>query len=549
MSATSLSKKTILKRLQSFYRERTEERKKPDICASLLFDYTLWTTDDTFEKGSSYVTWFNRPRSFIAMRPGILREIKKNTAQEFDEETLETILQKGDYATLCGFHSLAQPGNIFDLINRLYYGSIPGDVYHSESSVPDAISSDPLFAVARAHDVYNKVIEKQLSAETVRILYLGAGRDLQQATAFLDELQRLDTVNQTAVYKKVQVIMSDYSETIVRDAQKQASTHSSSKEHVANRALHFQVVDAFTPEIDHISWIYGSYLYDSISRPMIAKVDGAYYEIQYRAYIQETAEFQRTDGTVISAQEFRTYFETQDVGKLATCRPACFEHIKLEEKLVPIDIHQYHGGAILEALLQNVENVTCELSTATYVHIKKALACLVPGGILEAYDMGDRRVEEMDELSGKIRQVGAVYVGLNFPFLEQLATADDTVAVIEPALHYVRRALCQDVLPLFKLYKIMRSAESEDRTIPEMYFPRETLQQGMPLPSCREITAALCDIQKETLWLYSRGENPIFVERMDSLGFDPQRLKRHLFQHLPDLEREVAYTRLFLRKK
>lgn len=529
----------IIIRLNSYYITRRAEGKKTYLSPELIFEDSLWSADNRFKGGELFVRWFNAPKSFFAIRPGLIH-LLQHSSNHVTPETIQKLFTQGDEYTLSGFESFGVPGNMFDRINAMYYRSINHEVYAQESRVPDAISSDPLFAIARAREFHERVRSEKLQEPTLKVLYLGAGRDLTQIQYFIEEVRQLDIQNNTTVYSRLQVIMSDYSPLIVEEAHQSAKEDPLCSKYLEEGKLFFKVIDALHPTEERVSWISSSYLYDSLSRTILAKVNETYYEILLRAYLQEGT-FQLTDGTVISPEQFRHAFMIGDTEFLARCRPVCFENIRLEEMLVPVNIDALEHGSLLKTVLATAPDSTTELSTETYARMQRAINTLVKGGIFETYDLGIRDISQMDALDGRVKQIGAVYLGLNFPLLCAVASANGNVATYEPAMTYLERTFQTHIIPFFKMYGLIR----DNPELASHYFPPHTHYHNTIPP---ELMTKLRRIYSECMWLFEGKHDSLFERSLAELGFNIPALRTHLFQHSAELNERVEYIRLLVEK-
>ena len=170
------------------------------------------------------------------------------------------------------------------------------------------------------------------------------------AVVFLDGIKSLDYQHGTQIYRRLRYILSDISLKTVEQGRVNAKKHHHAKPHVDAGILQFEVHGAKgnCPAGSHV--ITSSYLYDSISQPIIAKIDGQFHELHLREYIDENGKyFQTRNQEEITPLEFKKWLQQNDIERLSSVNPSCFGSIHWEMKLVRIpNITQYSDGLLLQ---------------------------------------------------------------------------------------------------------------------------------------------------------------------------------------------------------
>ena len=428
--------------------------------------------------------WDKKPHSYFGIRPGFTARVEAYAGDSITPRDLSGLFEEGDELTLGPFKPLGSTDDFFSKLNRWYYGSMGQRAFTWEGKVPIKLPNDPLIQKANARNLHQRVVQGDFGKKgSIIVQKWGSGGLLDPVESFLDEMVRLDEQNRTHVYGRLRYVLSDISDKCIRESRDQAKDEKDdrpAKRHLDAGALKFKIIDATSapPTGDtKVASIESSYLYDSVSQPIIAKVDGRFYEVHYRAYVDNSPgnDFQKSDYQRIHPLKFKRLLIEGDLKKLSYLRPTTFGNIRWEEKLVEIpDIMQYPHGRILEQMTGGVDNITLPTSITILESIKNAAESLRPRGYIQTFDLGIRERGKIVRQSGDIHQYnGSVYSGVNFELIVKTLTDQGFDVKVEHLTDYLEEVLGEKVLPTITLPSCARDTHAFDT-----YFPLHLMRKS-----------------------------------------------------------------------
>jgi hypothetical protein len=484
-------------------------------------------------------------------------------------------------------------------MNHWYFCSLGLKAFTLEGGVPYRFPSSALIQKADARSLYWRVADGELGqgGEQVVVKRWGSGGLFEPALVFLDEIKQLDEQHRTHVYSRVIYVISDISVKAIEESHANAKKHPGAQGHVDAGILQFEVHDAKKISSIRSHVITSSYLYDSISQPIIAKVDGAFYELQYRGYIDENGKyFQTRDRKEITPLEFKRWLERNDLEKLSNVSPYCFRNIRWEAKLVRIaDMTQYPNGLFLENMTQDADNFTLPTGQTSVESLQNAADSLAPNGYVQTFDFGLTSKDDLILTSGTIgRSNGAVYKSVNFCIIERVLKARGFHVEIEAITDYLERTLGEKVLPMRALddcaavgnerrfskyfpFELMRNSRWMRETANRIQAREGYSENGRDL-FCRELKAAgllqwtdkillttrrkgkpdyIVDLRKTLIsyirdypfstlpeqWMHQNSPNDCLIKRLETFGYD-ESLVGHLFRHHQEISKNFHYFHL-----
>jgi len=356
MGRPKVSKRTLLKRIKSL----SPRGRSVDIDPKVLFDKRIWIDKktnhvkrefyDVPEDEPQQTEWayYRAPCTYYGLRGSFIERLKASKRTYFTEKQLVRLFDSADAYTLGDFAPVGTPNDFFMKMNRWYYGSFGTKAFSTMGEVPSGFSHDPFIQQANASLLHEKARKGQFGKRgEIVVQKWGFGGILESVTGFLDHIKKLDKDYGTKIYKRLRYEASDLSKKSVQRCRQEARK----SEHRKAGVLHFKVSDITKPVRGNPACIESSYLLDSISQPILGKIDGVFYEAHFRSYFDLSILKDHCPAgldTVI-ADHFMKLLETDDYEGIAKMNPKLFSNMTWEQKLKKIDITDFpHGRAIAE---------------------------------------------------------------------------------------------------------------------------------------------------------------------------------------------------------
>lgn len=546
-----------------------------------------------------------KPHPQFGVRKSLISKIKNHSKEIISPEEFANILEEGDGATLSNYSSLGTDNNIFSKLNEWYYGALGQRAFTLEGQVPSKFSNDSSINKANAKNLYNRAINGDFGKNTITIQKWGSGGLLDPVISFLDEIVNLDKKNGTNIYKKIRYFVTDTSKKSIRDSINDIKENKHAKVHFDSKVLKFKLLDATNNTSTNVANIESSYLYDSISSSIIAKVDRKFYELHYRLYLDVSYpdNFRLRNYDQITPINFKKLLENNDLKNLSNVNPRTFNSLRWDVKFSEIDIKDYPCGKTLEQMTKNVNNITLPTSINGLDSIKNALNTLAPNGYVQVFDLGivdklDKNVL-LDDFKNKnigdiLRYNGAVYNMVNFYLIAEELKKEGFKVKLEHITNYLTNLLCERVLPAFILPKIIDNEELFNTLFPiekmknykfivetannifekEGYSKRGKNQFYWKLreaelnkwqdnshhnsnnnndyiadyrESLRSFMHYSRALDNIPIWIFEKSSNKKLLETFDFLGFDKSIVK-HLFKYHKEISEKLNYYHLYVQK-
>lgn len=387
-----------------------------------------------------------KPHSYFGLRDGLIRNIRDSSKRKFSFTELRSLLDKGDGFTLGDFGPLGTKNDAFSRMNQWYFGSMGRNAFSPLGEVPGEFSNDPLIQIVNARNLY----ERSLGMEgDILLQKWGSAGAVDPIVAFLNQIRELDRLNGTSLYKKIKYESSDLSEKSVEEG---AATLG--KKHYRKGLVDVKIRDVSKRSDDtFVTNIESGYLYDSISQPVIAKVNGKFYEIHFRPYVDSKGSRPiLLDGTDIEPEVFARWLIRNNMEMLSLVNPKTFSRIRMEQKLVGINMNKYPNGCLIQELTDGIDNISMPTGESHIESIQYALDSLREGGYIQIFDLSIAKVSDIKKASGFVgRFNGSIYMPVNFLIIEKVMKERGYRVRTENVTEYMSDILGHKVFPAFAL--------------------------------------------------------------------------------------------------
>jgi hypothetical protein len=445
----TLPKKELIERLKFIL--ATYKTDKRELDPKIVFDDDIWVS---WRAGQFFSPKFKEidenPHNSFLFRKEIIKAVEKLKKEQISEKDLREIFEKKLSLVLSDFKPSGSEGDIASQINAWYFKTFGTEVFDTKSGrlVPHKTSTHEIFEVANARYLYKKIINKEIKAEQIKILKLGNGKKSKPHIIFLDEIQRLDIKNKTNVYSRIKYIISDFSEKMVEEVKQKISKHLD--------VFEFKVIDALNLEEKNISVIECSYLFDTLSQPILVKYEGGFYEVWTRGVINEDIKIKDKKGKKISALKFKQLLDKNNYKELAKLAPDSFNSIKIERKLVKIHIEKYPYGKSLAKFFEDEDDIYFSTNRTLIDTLKKYKETLVPGGFFQTFDYGFVDAEKSVKFSGKYQRYnGNITTPLTFKLVRHFEPEIKLSLSHVASNQYLSEIFNEKIMPVSNLLKLI----------------------------------------------------------------------------------------------
>jgi len=467
MNKEKLQKDILLERFGKIAKPVSKEYGNNEFFAPMFFDDEIWKEKDAEKQRDIIVSKKERlrdiPSSCYGFRSVFLDRIRKSKKKFFGVKDLKEIFDQSDGLTLGDFEDISSGSGIIAKTNEWYYKAMGEQAFTKEGEVPTRFSNDKYFYLANAKNFFERALKSDLDEYIVQ--RWGAGTNLSSVEAFLAGLEHID--RNKKIFPKTRYIFSDYSKESVEDAKENALKNKRLKRYIDQSILNFEVIDAMTPPEKYkgrVFYIESSYLYDSLPQTILAKVNGEFYNIFYRGYVDERADVILNDGEKVLPVDLAEALRTDDWKVINDLKLKSFDAVCGEIELKPINIDQIKYGKEIKELVRDLNNVRIPSIDVIMESLDKAMDCLVDDGYIQVFD-----ISATAKINGKLRiwgsfsrYHGAVYTGVNFSLIESVI---DKKVRVEYGGDYVSRVLKEDLMPLCDVVGIMRNFSDQARIL------------------------------------------------------------------------------------
>lgn len=592
----SLSKHVLIKRLQFALDKYPVDMLEFDL--RMIFDDELWTL---WENGHFINQRFPEIEakfdSKYVIRKSMINKIRRLNKKFINELELEKLFEEGNDLILGPFLPSGDKNDIFSFLTACYFNSYGTGVFRFDKksrTVPNKLSNDPLFEKANANYLYNAIKSGRIKAEQIKILKLANGAKVEAHKVFLDEIKKLDKENGIDVYSKLQYIITDFTSKIIDDVKKKCLKIKELKKAYKLGLLDFKVFDVLSPIEEYskdLAVIDASYLFDSISSPIIIKRNNDLYHVYIRGVICDKYKVHYTNGRKISHKDFKSLLLRKDYKRLSKIEKRAFNLVRIETKLVKTDINKLPYSKQLKEFLKIPEIEIFSLNLPLIDFLEKCKKILVHGGYFQSFDYG---IVDSKKLKFRPRiyqrYTGNITFPLNYAFLQILENGDYKIN-IENSLNYLNKFSNDEVIYFSNLRDKMTNFEAFSKLFDFSYLKnlaklKESNEKllkmyGYSQEGLRKFNEFLVknkllewkdrkwvdshnskkdylfdylnslflyfkfnvmDKYKQ-LWLFEYpNQNPEFVKLLNKFGYD-EGVIRHIFKHYNEFE-EISYIRM-----
>ena len=462
MGEKVLQKNILLSRLKKIAEPVAKDYGNNEFSIVMFFDDEIWREKDVEKQKDIIVKKKIKlrdvPSSCYGFRSIFLRRIKDCSQDDFSFKDLEKIFDKSDNLVLGDFEDISSGTGIIAKTNEWYYKAMGARAFTSEGKVPTRFSNDKYFYLANAKNFYKRALKSNLDEYIVQ--RWGAGTNLASVEAFLTGLEYID--KNKRIFSKTKYIFSDYSKESIKDARREALKNERLKKYMDLGILVFEVIDAMNPPAKYrgkVFYIESSYLYDSLPQDVLAKVNGKFYKILYRGYIDERAKIYLNSGKEILPSKLVRLLQADDWTVIKNLELKSFDAINGEIKLKLVNIEQIKYGKEIKELVKDLNNVRIPNVDVIVESLKKAMDCLVKDGYIQVFDISaTAKGKDKLKIWGSFnRYHGAVYTGVNFELIKRVIDSLGLKIGLEYGADYVGRVLEEDLFPLCDVLGMMKS--------------------------------------------------------------------------------------------
>ncbi|MFH0810909.1 MAG: hypothetical protein V2A77_10665, partial [Pseudomonadota bacterium] len=315
-----------------------------------------------------------------------------------EKTTLETLDPR--------FLPLDHPEGIISRFNSWFYLG-KGEMAFAEGQVPTGLARDRHLIRAEA------TLVARLAALTgtprPTMLKVGVGCDVEPVRVLLEELARLGG----GLAERCSVVVSDLSPPLIAEARRRAGLDPLLAEVLRQGRLRFEVLDARRLDglgDDRFLIIQSSYLYDSLPQRELARVGGRWYEFKARPMLKNCSQ----------RAEFARVLMNDDLAGLQMVPTHRFGYLDWDTVLDPLAPEDVPHLSRLESVVPpELGDVAVPLGDALIAGFEAQLAHVVPGGVVQTFDLGIAGLGPLDPhlkpvFKGPHRICAALFLGQNF---------------------------------------------------------------------------------------------------------------------------------------
>jgi hypothetical protein len=508
--------------------------------------------------------YLNKPYEYYAIRTELIEAIKNSEQTIFNQTDLRKLWNykfQNKANNLTEFHKLGSEDDFFNKMNKWYYGALGTRAFTIYGGVPDSISIDDTIQKMNARFFYSKIKENkgQKNGEQIETYIaekVGFGGKVNPVIAFLEELVRLtnkgNKKNGNIELENTKYIASDISQRCIIDAKIEyedlkkhnylpsiSETESNKKKsetelkniaefyNTCANIVDFKISDLKKNKIKRKEKPFcqeSSYLLDSISQPVIAKIGGKFYELKYRAYLdtKKYYNFNWANGYRMSAREFQHMLIHENIEKLSKVHARTFDNIEWEISKHKINMSKYPNGRIIEELCYNVDNVTLPTGETHIKIIEDSLKNIQNGGYIQIFDLGIKSSDDLMRMSdhdmyysgGILRYNGAVYMPLNLYVIEKVLSEKGIKIRVEDITDYLSKMSNHTILDTVSLKHI-----ASDPALFEKIYPIEYMHKyDLIIKTSQEIMKSKGYSMRGKVEFYRQLQEQNLLEWADSLN-------------------------------
>ncbi len=310
-----------------------------------------------------------------------------------------------------------------------YTHALPGG--ESDGMNPDYVHDQVSAFVAQLDELGRR----NLLPDEIFVLEMGVGNGMQ-SKRWMDEFRRQSHEGGRPYYERLRYLMSDFSQHILDNARPRVADHGDKVSLIPMNALDPESALGFLRY--KVLYVHLCNVYDNLPCTEIARLDGRFYEVEIRAYLE-----QATVAALCEQHAIEPSHLPRDVERLLKIGPDYFPSLeagvhfwagfwrgmKLEERYVPIiDMADYPvtdhvSGEEVLALLEDFDgDVRFHLSNGAVKSFVHTIPLLHPKGLFEIQDIFTTSLEQYrHSFRGPGKFDGSLANWVNGPLLRQVA--------------------------------------------------------------------------------------------------------------------------------
>jgi len=284
-------------------------------------------------------------------------------------------------------------GHYQKLINRAYYRMKSGeDLFGAggggrKGDFVTMASHDSRIGHALAEEAHKSLRRAAKVPRRIRICELGVGNGNLAAT-FLDRFKELDNTHNTEFYKRLDYVLGDYSEAILKDVRKspQIEAHSNAGVttfvNLSADAMPFRNGSLFRM-ISHELW-------DDLGTEILVKRGDKVKKVHMMPILRTGTKIRDKNGVEVVPEEFKKDFRANDPKKLERYAPSVLKGLKMSPTESDVAWENIPYSNIVKKQLKGVkEGVFMMVNTGMIRNLEAAKRALMPRrGIYHAFDYG-----------------------------------------------------------------------------------------------------------------------------------------------------------------
>jgi hypothetical protein len=274
-----------------------------------------------------------------------------------------------------------------------------------------------------------------LLPDEIFVLEMGVGNGMQ-SKRWMDELRKQARDAGTPYYERLRYLMSDFSQHILDHARPRVAEHGDKVSFIPMNALDPESALGFLRY--KVLYVHLCNVYDNLPCTEIARLDGQFYEVEVRAYLEQATVAALSEGYGLSMSDVPReidrllkigpdYFADQDTG--VRFWADLWRSLKLEERYVPIpDLASYAvadrttGEDVLGLLEDFHGDVRFHLSNGAVKSFVHTIPLLHPKGLFEVQDIFTTSLDQYKHsFRGPGKFDGSLANWINGPLLRHVA--------------------------------------------------------------------------------------------------------------------------------
>jgi hypothetical protein len=281
----------------------------------------------------------------------------------------------------------------------------------------------------------DQLAEHKLLPDEIFVLEMGVGNGLQ-SKRWIDELQAQSRAGGKPYYDRLRYIMSDFSQHILDHARPRVAEHLDKISLIPMNALDPESALGFLRY--KVLYVHLCNVYDNLPCTEIARIDGAFYEVEIRAYLEQRLVAALSEEYALPPADL-----PRDIERLLKIGPDYFSSpetgvrfwadawrgLRLEERYVPIpDLASYSvadrttGEEVLGLLDDFRGDVRFHLSNGAVKSFVHTIPLLHPKGLFEVQDIFTTSLEQYQHsFRGPGKFDGSLANWVNGPLLRHVA--------------------------------------------------------------------------------------------------------------------------------